>query len=254
MKRAYFTKSTNMHEQNHAPSIQALKINLPGMKKLILIPVLLLLAASCTREVPRARFTVSAQTIEAGEAVRFTNVSVNADFVEWDFDDGYISNEYDPVHVFSHPGNYRVKLTAFSSDHLSDQCIMTITVLYPTTLEITVREYYNQYAVPNASVILYPTLDDWIHQTNALIEGFTDLDGRVIFSHLAPHVYYIDVWEQNHNNYLLAEEDVGFIRTQVLVPNSVNTFTAWVDYVGGRRKNGAARAPGSNSSGRKWNP
>jgi PKD repeat protein len=221
------------------------------MKKLILLPVLLLMAASCTREVPRARFTASAQVIEAGEAVAFTNLSVNADFAEWDFGDGYISNEYDPVHVFTRPGTFRVVLKVFSSDHFSDESMMDITVLYPTTLEITVKEYYNQYVVPNASVILYPSLTDWIHQTNAVAEGLTDIDGRVVFTHLAPAVYYVDVWEQYHNNYILAEEDVAFIRTMALVPNAVNTFTAWVDYTGGSRKSGTIRNPASNPSGRK---
>lgn len=221
------------------------------MKKLILLPVLLLLAASCTREVPRARFTASAQIIEAGEAITFTNLSVHADFVEWDFGDGYTSNEYDPVHVFARPGTFRVILKVFSSDHLSDECMMDITVLYPTTLEVTVKEYYNQYVVPNASVILYPSLTDWINQTNAVTEGFTGIDGRVVFTHLAPAIYYIDVWEENHNNYTLAEEDVAFIRTMALVPNAVNTFIAWVDYTGGSRKNGLLRNPGSRSDGRK---
>jgi hypothetical protein len=43
---------------------------------------LLLLAASCTREVPRAGLR-STQIIEAGEAITFTNLSVHADFDEW---------------------------------------------------------------------------------------------------------------------------------------------------------------------------
>lgn len=224
-----------------------------AMKNFIFLPVILLVAVSCTVERPYARFTASSNVIEAGDAVTFTNLSRNADFAEWDFGDGYVSNAFDAVHVYDRPGNYTVTLTVFSHDHFSDQTYMNITVLYPTVLEITVREYYNQYLVPNASVILYPTLNDWVQQTNAVCEGYTGLDGRVVFSRLYPAVYYVDVWEENHNNYLLAEKDVGFIRTLSLVPNAVNTFTAYVDYVGGSRKSETLRSAGTRPNGRKAN-
>jgi len=219
------------------------------------IPLLLLLSFSmiaCTVEKPRSMFAASAITIEAGEQVSFQNQSSHADFFEWDFGDGYVSDEVNPVHTYAVPGTYEVTLTASSDDGYTDYSTLVITVLYPTTLEVTVREYYNEYVVPGASVILYPTLTDWNNETNAVAEGYTDLDGKVVFSHLDPSVYYVDVWETNHSNYQLAAEDVNFIKTSVIQPNDVNYFTAWVDYTGGARKSAETRKQaGTITDGRK---
>jgi hypothetical protein len=116
---------------------------------------------------------------------------------------------------------------------------LTLTVIIPTLLEIEVREYYNDYAVPDASVILYPSLTDWDAQTNKVYEGFTDSYGIVVFAGLKNIEYYVDVWEQNHDNYTLKEEDPGFIRTPKILPNKINRFIAWVDYV--KHKKGDAK-------------
>ncbi|MCI0522278.1 MAG: hypothetical protein L0Y37_01345 [Bacteroidales bacterium] len=51
---------------------------------------------------------------------------------------------------------------------------------------------------------------------------------------IGPYVYFVDVWHSTHNNYTLREEDVDFIRTPQLVSNSLNKFTAWVDYTGAK--------------------
>jgi hypothetical protein len=51
----------------------------------------------------------------------------------------------------------------------------------------------------------------------------------VVFAGLDPYVYYVDVWEANHDNYTLASEDVGFIRTPEILPHQINFFVAYVD-------------------------
>lgn len=43
-------------------------------------------------------------------AVRFTNLSKNGKTYEWDFGDGAVSSDRDPVHVYEGPGLYTVKL------------------------------------------------------------------------------------------------------------------------------------------------
>ncbi len=102
-------------------------------------------------------------------------------------------------------------------------------LLFPHLLEIEVREYYQEYLVPDASVYLYPTLSDWDAQTNLMASGFTNENGVVVFSNLDPYVYYVDVWETTHDNYSLRDEDVGFIRTPEILPHQINSFIAWVD-------------------------
>jgi PKD repeat protein len=207
------------------------------MKKII--PVLLiipLILASCEK-IPQAAFYVDNNEPEVGQEVFFTNDSFNSVRYEWDFGDQTYSYEEHPVHVYTGSGTYQVTLTAYSKSGLSDEAYMTIIVSIPTLLEIEVLEYYDLYPVEGASVILYPTLADWDAESNMITEGYTDVDGKVVFSGLGSYVYYVDVWETNHNNYTLRDEDVAFIRTDQVKLHEINRFIAYVDYTGGKGSN-----------------
>jgi hypothetical protein len=103
--------------------------------------------------------------------------------------------------------------------------------MIPTLLEIEVLEWGTYKTIAGASIILYPSISNWEAQTNKAVEGFTDSDGVTVFSGLNPIVYYVDVWEATHDNYQLASEDVGFIRTPEILPHKINRFVAWVDIV-----------------------
>jgi PKD repeat protein len=203
------------------------------MKKLINLALALsLILFSCERS-PEAQFSTDTIEPEVGQAVYFNNESRNAVDFEWDFGDGFISDEANPSHYFAANGTFDVILTAWSKNGQTDQSTMTITVQIPTLLEIEVLEYYDEYTVPDASVRLYPTLTDWEDETNMDAEGYTDGDGIVVFSHLGPWVYYVDVWEAHHDNYTLKQEPDGvalYIRTDEIIPHKINRFTAWVDY------------------------
>jgi hypothetical protein len=206
-------------------------INSKAMKKIIYIILAgVLFMMGCGRQ-PYADFYTSRTECEVGDIIYFTNNSVDADYFEWDFGDGFITNEYNTEHIYTHEGFYTVVLTAFSGDRVFDKAYRTIHVLFPTTLEIEVLEYYDEYVVPDASVILYNSLDDWWETDYPLVEGFTNQDGIVTFSQLDPQRYYVDVWEEYHNNWILAEEDYRFIETDPLCRNEINYFLAWVDYV-----------------------
>lgn len=183
---------------------------------------------------PDAGFFSDKIRAEIGEEVFFFNNSYNAMEYEWDFGDGTWSDAYEPVHSYSASGIFTVILSAYSRTGDVDRSYLDIEVLSPTMLEIEVLEWYDQYPVAGASVILYPTETDWDNETNAIIEGFTNASGKVIFTNLGPYVYYVDVWHQNHNNYTLRYEDVGFIRTDQLFKNELNQFVAWVDYTGAK--------------------
>jgi PKD repeat protein len=199
------------------------------MKKLLLFCLLLPVILISCEKMPQARFHTDTVNPEVGQEVFFINDSYNSNSFEWDFGDGYISDAINPSHVYSSTGTFEVKLTSISDGGMDDVSSLTITVLVPTLLEIEVREYYDKYLVPGASVILYPTLPDWDAQKNSVAEGYTNSDGVVVFSGLGPYVYYADVWEKNHDNYTLAAEDAGFIRTAEVIPHKINRFTAWVD-------------------------
>lgn len=202
------------------------------MKRIIYMFLVLPLILFSCESIPEAQFSADNIKPEVGQEVYFTNESNNAAEFEWDFGDGFVSNDMDPVHTYTGTGVFDVVLTAFSRKGLEDKATITIEVMIPTLLEIEVLEYYDEYIVPDASVRLYPTLIDWEEESNMETEGYTDADGLVVFSHLGPLVYYVDVWEKDHSNYNLKLEDVEFIRTDEIMPHKINRFTAWVDYTG----------------------
>ena len=201
---------------------------------IIIVPILLI---SC-QKTPEALFSVETVEPVVGEEVFFKNHSFNAKSYEWNFGDGTFSDEVNPSHIFTGSGNFQVELKAFSKSGISAEAYKTIEVRIPTLLEIEVVEYFNKFAVENASVILYATLSDWDNERNSVTEGFTDANGKVVFSGLGRSVYYVDVWEAHHNNYSLRKEDISFIRTLEVLPNHINRFVAYVDYVpGGKGEN-----------------
>jgi len=214
------------------------------MKKLyylsLILPVILY---SCESE-PKAMFSVKNAEPEVGQEVYFINESDNANRFEWDFGDGYGSEEADPVHIFTGTGTFDVIMTAYSKAGVSSQATITIKVLVPTLLEIEVVEWYDEYVVPGASVLLYPSLQAWTNPADDFsdveAEGYTDDYGIVVFSHLGPYIFYVDVYEATHDNYTLASEDVGFIRTPEIIQHKINRFTAWVD-VADHGKSGMSR-------------
>ena len=203
------------------------------MKRVLILTAVaaLMMLNSCDLQ-PESHFFADKIKADVGEVVFFFNRSYNATDYEWDFGDGTFSNAYEPSHAYNGSGIFTVILTAYSKSGSIDKSYLDIEVLSPTMLEIEVLEYYDQYPVSGASVILYPTEIDWNNETNAIVEGFTNASGKVVFTNLQPRVYFVDVWHSTHNNYTLRDEDTGFIMTDQLEKNQLNKFIAWVDYTG----------------------
>ncbi len=213
------------------------------MKKIFFLCLATALLLTSCEKTPEADFYTDTIEPVVGHEVFFTNNSHNAKQFDWDFGDGFGSSEENPVHIFTGTGTFEVTLTVTSKNGLTDQASLTLEVLIPTLLEIEVREWYDEYTVGGASVYLFTSITDWDAAVNEIAQGFTDANGLVVFSGLDPFVYYVDVWEQNHDNYTLRNEDVGFIRTPEILPNHINRFVAWVDYV--------EHGKGSGREGRK---
>ncbi len=213
------------------------------MKKFTPLAVITtLLLTSCVRY-PHADFYASDVIAEEYEIIYFYNNSRDYDYVEWDFGDGTISTNPNPSHHYDYPGIYTVTLTAFGVNGHIDQSSITIEILMQTKLEITVLEYWDEYPIADASIILYPSLYDWEYETNPILDSygnvlevFTNNHGVAMISGLNPVSYWLDVWHTDYNNYLLAEEDENFIRTLPLEPNMINTFTAYVDLIESKSK------------------
>lgn len=207
---------------------------------------------------PFADGTISAITAYPGEELIFQDYSHNAESIKWDFGDGSNSKLKVVTHTYSQAGIYHITLTAYG---ISGKSVQNFQIeVIGTQLKIIVKEYFDEYLVPNASVILYPTLQDWENETNPVGEKITNTLGECIFTKLNCQRYYVDVWEQNHDNYTLASEDVGFIETQVLEPGFDHVFIAYVDYYPPEKKSikstrgSASRTVGYNSNGRLLKP
>ena len=215
--------------------ISLMKPNISAMRNIFFIFILFPVFFTSCEIRPDAFFFTDKVQAYIDEDIVFTNDSYNAVEYEWDFDDGYISYSINPVHSYSASGTYEVMLTAISKTGEKDRAYQTIEVISPTILEIEVREWTDDYLIPDANVRLYPTLDDWDAETNMQAEGNTNSNGKVVFYNLGPYVYYVDVWEENHNNFdLRGYQNNDYIRIQQIIPNQVNTYVAYVDYVGSK--------------------
>jgi hypothetical protein len=202
---------------------------------LLIIPVLALLMAGCHPD-PNASFMVSSHKVHVYESVDFTNTSSDLPGTcEWDFGDGTIAMAVHATHFYEHAGVYTVTLRLYDHSRLVSEAATSVEVV-TTSLAVIVKEYGTDLRISNASVILYPTLDDWNYETNAIVEGTTDNDGVVVFDNLDPAIYFIDVWHDTYNNYQLASEDPGWIMTDQLLPDAVTEFVAYVDYVGATKR------------------
>ena len=81
---------------------------------------------------PRAGFTYSPEEPQAGSEVIFTDTSEDPDgdiiMWKWDFGDGFISHERNPVHAYAEEGTYTVVLKVTDSEGNSSEFRREITV------------------------------------------------------------------------------------------------------------------------------
>ncbi|ELR71263.1 hypothetical protein C900_02878 [Fulvivirga imtechensis AK7] len=82
-------------------------------------------------QAPTASFTSPIMFGAPPLEVAFVNNSANAVTYMWDFDDGTISNETQPVHTFTEEGTHTVQLVATDALGCSDTTSRTINVVFP---------------------------------------------------------------------------------------------------------------------------
>ena len=202
------------------------------MKRFIFIlPLLSLIVISCHRE-PIAEATVDLNPAYVGEYVRFTSFSTNADYVEWDMDDGIMYTTPVVDHYFVDPGFYDVTLRAFGTKGGVSSFVIPVEVI-GSELTIIVQEYWDEYYIADAEIYLFLTLADWDTGDENLAIGpfYTDSYGEVTISGLSYQNYYVDAyyWDgiNEYANWDLGWEDEYWIETDP--PAGLdNTFIAWV--------------------------
>lgn len=106
------------------------------MKKLLIVPLFLLLVVSCKKDDPAPEpvpdFTFENNKVAPVE-IQFTNTTINADKFAWSFGDGGTSTEKSPKHLYSVGGSLTVKLTATNIEGISKSIekVLTITNAAP---------------------------------------------------------------------------------------------------------------------------
>jgi PKD repeat protein len=197
-----------------------------------LIPAMVMLTFSaCIIDRPyhedvNACFTVSGSDHYVNEPVYFVNCSQYAYSYEWDFGDGFSSNQRNPIHTFSEPGNYQVRMTAYG-DYDQEDFTDVISVGGSTDLDILVMFEGTSVVVPDCEVTLYGSYDDWLNFNNPLVSGYTNNNGVIVFTGLGPYVYFIDGYLQGEGNIYYSNDELG-IETAALVENTVNEYNIYL--------------------------
>lgn len=175
---------------------------------------------------------IETDVVFVGEEVTFNNISEDAESVLWEFGDDATSTIISPTYSYTDPGTYTVSLHAYGPGGMINTYSKTIEVYdgINSTVRITVLEYYDEYPVEGASVLLFPSIIDWEENVNSSYEVFTSALGKCVFEGMAEQMYYVDVWEKDHDNYTLAAESVDWIETQYLEAGYIHDFIAYVDY------------------------
>lgn len=207
------------------------------MKRLLIIlPILSLILAGCYRE-PIANASINPNPAWVGEDIVFTNLSTNTGYSEWDMGDGTTSSAFNLVHYYIDPGTYTVTLSSYGEKKGMSRASFVVDVS-GSALKIIVKEYFDEYVIEEASVLLYVSENDWFEADIEKAVGgeqFTNRYGECMFEGLSSRKYYVDVYYQLGNegyvNWLLGEEDIEWVETQEVVGGFDHTFIAYVDAV-----------------------
>ncbi len=91
----------------------------------------------------QANFTFNTDPICEGDSIYFMNLSLEATSFEWDFGDGTISYEENPVQSYSIDGDYEITLTVTSENGCEDTFTApyVVTVYPQPNLDIDVSDY-----------------------------------------------------------------------------------------------------------------
>jgi hypothetical protein len=186
---------------------------------------------------PVANAVINPNPAWVGEEIAFTNLSTNTAYSEWDMGDGTVSTSFNLVHYYVDPGRYNVSLKAFNKNN--DINIASFVVdITGSELMVIVKEYFDEYVIEDASVLLYASENDWYEADFDKAVGgeqFTNSYGECLFEGLSYQKYYVDVYYQLGNegyvNWLLGKDDILWVETQEVSGGWDHTFIAYVEAV-----------------------
>lgn len=134
----------------------------------------ILILTGCTKDNLAPCFTTTKTTFETGEAVNFTNCTVNGEKYRWLFGDGSTSDVTSPSHTFTKAGTYFVRLSVVSPMN------NTLQSVFPYTNMITIVNPSAKFAnlnsgkkVTNATVRIISQGRDSVGVDSSFNESFS---------------------------------------------------------------------------------
>ncbi len=135
---------------------------------------------------PKPSAAFDAEKCKAGDTLSIKNLSINANSYQWNFGDGQIQTECNPVHIYTNPGLYKITLIA-SNDHCSDTAHKTINVekkeaaiIFPNAFVPDINGPSGGYYNPNK-----PQVNVFHPRTNKAVKEYNlkifDRRGKLIF-------------------------------------------------------------------------
>jgi PKD repeat protein len=188
------------------------------MKSVAVFLISALVLSSCSK-LPRPEFSYDPEkNPEAGDTIRFSNLTRNASAYEWDFGDGGFSSEPEPWHVYLNAGVFKVILNAINAEG-SQPVTRPVTINEPTILGFIVLDSSESILIQGAEVRVYENENDRDSLSFTPYTGFTDSTGTVQFKNMEPMIYHIWVSRQEPGGFWIFS---GF--TFMLSQNKVNFY------------------------------
>ncbi len=185
----------------------------------IIIFASVLLLTNC-KNPPEPSFTYApADNPEAGDTIRFTNTTVEAQSYEWDLGNGSVSSEENPYTIYESTGSKEVMLTA-TNEAGSASVTESVTINDPTLLGFFVySDTTLTTEIPGCEIWLYDNESDFNMQTAPQLFEFTDDEGFILFANMEPQIYYVIAYKEVSGGYWAAG---GF--TQSLSQNMAQAY------------------------------
>ncbi len=188
--------------------------------------VLSLLVLSGCEKPPAPMFSYSPETNpEAGEAITFTNESLNSVSYAWDFGDGSSSTDESPQKTFTDPGNYTVVLTATNEGGTSNEISKAVFINNPTILGFDVYESDTTTLIEDCEVWLYDNETDFNNLADPQFLVLTDSDGYAEFRNLEAQTYYAIFYKEMEDGFWITGGNTGN-----LTQNQSNLFYVICEY------------------------
>lgn len=169
----------------------------------LFVPGFLLLQA-CDKA-PVADFSHEPEVnAEAGDTINFTNNSVDAVTYLWEFGDGRTSSGESPSVIYSRPGVYAVKLTAYGKKE-TDSIVQAIWINDPTVMAFYILEPDSLTVIPDCNVLVWDNEADFTARAEPQFSGKTDTSGLEYFLNLENIMYYILVYKETEEGLYIRE-------------------------------------------------